>query len=150
MSIKRIFALTAVGLAFLLSGNAFEISAQTCRVSCGVNAAGHRTYKEVYEYDYVAEKPTFPGGDSKLLAFVNETREYPAEAYKAGIEGRVLCSFVVNADGSISHIKVLKGVERSLNYEAIRILSQMPAWKPGRHDSHPVPVRVIYPIAFRK
>lgn len=85
-----------------------------------------------------------------MLAFVNKTRKYPEQAYKIGIEGRVICSFVVNTDGSISHIKVLKGVESSLNEEAIRILSQMPIWNPGRHNNQNVPVRVIYPIAFRK
>lgn len=143
----KLLVFTAIA-AILPSGG--DISAQTCRVSCGINANGYRTYKEVYEYDYVTEKPTFPGGDSKFLGFINKTREYPAEAYKKGIQGRVICAFVVNADGSISNLKILKGVESSLNNEALRILSKMPDWTPGRIGNQPVPVRVVYTIPFRK
>lgn len=127
-----------------------EADAQTCRVNCGVSAEGHIKYKEVYEYDYVSEKPTFPGGETKFLRYINKTREYPKAAYKKGIQGRVICSFVVNSDGSISNVQILRGVEESLNKEAIRIISQMPEWEPGKIDGHNVPVRVIYPIAFRK
>lgn len=125
-------------------------SAQTCRVVCGVNANGQRTFKEVFEYDYVMEKPEFPGGETSLVRFINRTRQYPKKAYRKGIQGRVTCSFVINADGSVSNIHILKGVEESLNAEAIRILSKMPDWTPGSIDGHPVPVRVIYPIPFRK
>ena len=128
----------------------FSASAQTCRVSLGVNADGQRSYMEVYEYDYVTEKPTFPGGDSKLMEYINTHRHYPAHAYKAGIQGRVTCSFVVNARGEVSHVRVIKSVEESLNREAVRILSQMPLWHPGKLDEHPVPVRVIWSIPFRK
>lgn len=126
------------------------IQAQTCRICCGVNADGYQTYKEIYEYDYVSEKPTFPGGDSKLVKFINSTREYPKKAYDAGIQGRVICSFVVNTDGSISNVQILRGVENSLNEEAIRIIKKMPKWSPGRIDGTTVPVRIIYPIPFRK
>ena len=96
-----------------------ECNAQTCRVKAGNGASGAKVYMEVYEYDYVKKKPSFPGGDAKLVAFINENRQYPAEAYKKGIQGRVTCSFVVNTDGSVSHISILKGVEHSLNQEAI-------------------------------
>jgi len=105
---------------------------------------------EVYEYDYVKVKPVFPGGNAKLVAFINENRRYPAEAYKKGIQGRVTCSFVVNADGSVSHISILRGVEHSLNQEALRIMSKMPEWTPGRHDGQTVPVRVVWSVPFRK
>lgn len=125
-------------------------SAQTYRVNCGVDANGVRTFMDVYEYDYVTIKPTFPGGDDHLLSFVNKTRVYPAEAYRHGVQGRVMCSFIVNTDGSVSNLRVIRGVEPSLNAEAIRILSKMPAWNPGKMDGHAVPVRVIYPVSFRK
>ena len=146
----RPFTLTLLALtlaAFLLPVCA---AAQTCRVALGTNADGRRAYMEVYEYDYVSKKPSFPGGDSRLVEFVNTHRHYPREAYRAGIQGRVTCSFVVNANGQISHIKVIKSVEESLNREAVRILSQMPDWNPGRIDGTPVPVRVIWSIPFRK
>ncbi len=127
-----------------------SVAAQTCRVNCGKSVNGHLVYKEVFEYDFVQEKPSFPGGDSKLIGFINDTRCYPADAYKKGVQGRVTCAFIVNADGSVSDIKVLKGVEPSLNREALRIFSLMPEWIPGKIDGRPVPVRVIRSIPFRK
>lgn len=125
-------------------------SAQTCRISVGTTDTGCVNYMEVYEYDYVTEKPTFPGGDEKLMTFINANREYPADAYAKGIQGRVTCSFVVNANGSVSHVSIIRGVERSLNREALRILSLMPEWNPGKIDGLPVPTRVIRSIPFRK
>lgn len=124
--------------------------AQTCRVSSGYCADGTQTYKEVFEYDYVEVKPSFPGGNEALLDYINKNRQYPAEAYARGIEGRVTCSFVVNSNGNISNIKVIRGCHKSLNQEALRLLSEMPDWLPGRHLAHNVPVRVVHSIPFRK
>lgn len=141
----RIISLLILSLGFYSLAQA-----QTCKVNCGVNHEGCLKYKEVYEYDYVTEKPSFPGGETKFVRYINKTREYPKEAYEKGIEGRVICSFVVNSDGSISNIQILRGVEKSLNNEAVRIISKMPDWVPGKIDGHNVPVRVIHPIVFRK
>jgi protein TonB len=124
--------------------------AQTCMINCGVDAGGVQTYMEVYEYDFVSEKPSFPGGNEKLLSYINKSRVYPKHAYENGYQGRVICSFVVNSDGSISNVRVLRGVERSLNCEAVRVLSKMPDWTPGKLNGQSVPVRVIYPVIFRK
>ena len=125
-------------------------TAQTCRVNIGSTPTGAMSYIEVFEYDYVTDKPCFPGGDGKLMKFINDTREYPKPAYDRGIQGRVTCSFVVNIDGTVSHISVLRGVEPSLNKEAIRILSKMPEWHPGKLNGQPVPTRVIWSVPFRK
>lgn len=133
-----------------LGGISMPSEAQTCRVSAGVTPDGRRCYREVFEYDYVSEKPAFPGGDNSLVDFINAHRTYPAEAYRRGVEGRVVCSFVVNADGAVSNLKIVKGVEPSLNDEALRVLSLMPTWIPGRLDGRTVPVRVICPVPFRK
>ncbi len=111
---------------------------------------GMANYIEVYEYDFVTDKPSFPGGDRLLLSYINKTRSYPEQAYKKGIQGKVVCSFVVNRDGSISHVRVLRGVEPSLNREAVRVLKGMPLWNPGRLDGTAVPVRVVRTVAFRK
>lgn len=143
--------LRRIGLtAFIAVASALGADAQTCRVSMGVTPQGQKAYMEVYEYDYVSEKPTFPGGDWKLVEFINSNRQYPKKAFDAGIQGRVTCSFVVNSNGSISHIQVLKSVEDTLNEEAIRVLASMPDWEPGRIDGRAVPVRVIRSICFRK
>ena len=142
------FILAAVAaLAIGVSSPAF---AQTCRVSSGVGANGCKNYIEVFEYDYVTEKPTFPGGDSELMADINHCRQYPRSAYDRGVQGRVTCSFVICSDGGISHVQVLKGVDPELNREAVRIFSEMPKWRPGRLDGKAVPVRVIRSVPFRK
>lgn len=127
--LTRILGLTALSVLLYT----VPLHAQTCRVRISVDAAGGRVeYREVYEYDYVWEKPSFPGGDDKLLSFINKNRHYPEAAYKAGIQGRVVCSFIVNSNGSVSDIQVFKGIEASLNEEALRIFSLMPKWNPGR------------------
>ena len=142
------YILLSVGLGVMLAPG--RMSAQTCRVNVGTTPAGCVSYMEVYEYDYVSEKPSFPGGDSQLMKFINSTREYPKAAYDKGVQGRVTCSFVVNADGTVSHISVIRGVEPSLNKEAIRILSKMPEWKPGKLNGQSVPTRVVWSVPFRK
>lgn len=136
----------SLGLASATPG----VQAQTCRVNIGSNRQGCSNYIEVYEYDYVTEKPMFPGGDTQLMRFINREREYPREAYERGIQGRVTCSFVVNADGTVSHISVLRGVDPSLNNEAIRVLSQMPEWTPGKLNGQAVPTRVVWSVPFRR
>lgn len=108
-----------------------------------------RKSMDVYGYDSVDVHPSFPGGEIALVSFINDERRYPKRAYREGIEGRVLCSFIVNADGSLSHISVIRGVEESLNREAVRILSKMPNWVAGEKDETPVPVYCILPIPFR-
>ncbi|MDE6330913.1 MAG: energy transducer TonB [Muribaculaceae bacterium] len=143
----RLLLPAVVAAAFFVAP---EANGQTCRISVGATPQGQQCYMEVYEYDYVTEKPAYPGGDAQLIEFINANRQYPDRAYREGVQGRVTCSFVVNANGQISHIKVLKSVEESLNREAVRILSLMPDWEPGRVDGHPVPVRVIRSIPFRK
>lgn len=139
-------------LAGVLASPAFTLdsAAQKCRVSSGVTADGHVSYKEVYEFDFVEEKPEFPGGGTSLLNYINEHRRYPAKAYARGVEGRVTCSFVINADGTVSNVTVIRGVEPSLNREAVRILSSMPVWTPGKLEGQSVPVRVICAVPFRK
>ena len=78
---------------------------------------------DVYEYDFVDVQPQLPGGERALMNYINQTREYPYHAYHNKIQGRVVCSFVVNIDGSISNVEVIKGVEESLNREAVRVIS---------------------------
>lgn len=137
-------------LGILTSFSTFSAMGQTCRVNTGCCPNGASTYIEVFEYDYVEIKPEFPGGSCSMLKFINEHRQYPAQAYAVGIEGRVTCSFVVNSDGSVSNISVIKGVEESLNLEAVRLLSEMPSWTPGKNAGRCVPVRVVYSVPFRK
>ena len=115
-----------------------------------VNPMSKQSYMEVYEYDYVDIQPQFPGGERGLINFVNKTREYPYHAYKKGIEGRVLCSFIVGTNGKLSDIRVIRSAgDESLDREAIRVIGKMPKWSVGKVGDHAVPVRVVLPIAFR-
>lgn len=113
-------------------------------------APGGKVSIEVYEYGSVDVHPCFRGGDAAMVRFINDERRYPREAYRDGVEGRVLCGFVVNVDGSVSHVSVLKGVEESLDREAVRVISRMPAWDAGLVGGSPVAVYCIVPVAFRR
>lgn len=85
-----------------------------------------------------------------MIKYINNERRYPVEAYNAGVEGRVLCSFVVKPDGSVSYVEVIRGIEKSLNEEAVRIIEKMPKWTPGKVDGNNVATYCILPISFRK
>ncbi len=134
-------------LLMLMSSPAFNCRAQSRRVQHTYN---QQQLVRVYEYDYVDIQPQFPGGDCEMINFINNERKYPSTAYQNNIQGRVLCRFIVNTDGSISNIEVIRGVEESLNREAVRVISAMPRWKAGRKGDENVPVSYILPIPFRR
>lgn len=104
---------------------------------------------EAYESEAVDVPPIFPGGQNALVRYINSSRRYPASAYNKKIQGRVLCAFVVQPDGSVTHINVLRGVDPALDREAVRILSTMPNWEAGRIGNENVPVICILPVQFR-
>ena len=101
-------------------------------------------------FTVVEEMPDFPdGGLQGLLKFLAKNIKYPVIAQENGIQGRVVCAFVVNKDGSIVDIEVLRGVDPSLDKEAVRVLSTMPKWKPGKQRGKPVRVKYTVPVMFR-
>ena len=101
-------------------------------------------------FTVVEEMPDFPdGGLQGLLKFLAKNIKYPVIAHENGIQGRVVCAFVVNKDGSIVDIEVLRGVDPSLDKEAVRVLSTMPKWKPGKQRGKPVRVKYTVPVMFR-
>lgn len=104
----------------------------------------------VYTSSGVDREPEFPGGDCAMVRYINRERRYPAKAYREGVEGRVLCQFIVMEDGSISHVSVVRGVEQTLDREAVRVISQMPRWDAGQVGGQRVPVMCFLPIAFRR
>lgn len=98
---------------------------------------------------HVVEKmPEFPGGMKECMNFLGTNIKYPAEAQKAGKQGRVIVQFVVEADGSVSHPAVVRSVDPWLDGEAIRVISIMPKWKPGLQKGQPVRVKYIIPVTF--
>ncbi len=116
---------------------------------CNPVSGDSSPYQIIYEYDVVEVQPQFPGGERGMINYINRTREYPYSAYVRKIEGRVLCSFIIDAEGNVTHVRVIKGVEATLNKEAVRIIKLMPQWKAGQMDGERVSVHCILPIAFR-
>lgn len=100
-------------------------------------------------YDVVEEMPSFPGGQSALMSFLGSHIEYPLDAQENGVEGRVIVSFVVERDGSISYVKVVRSVAPSLDHEAMRVVKSMPKWTPGKQNGENVRVKYSVPIVFR-
>jgi protein TonB len=100
-------------------------------------------------FTIVEDDPIFPGGAGELLKFVNNAIRYPVIAQENGIQGRVTCTFVINQDGSVVDAEVLRGVDPSLDREALRVINTMPKWTPGKQRGKPVRVRFTLPVIFR-
>ena len=99
-------------------------------------------------FDVVEQMPEYPGGPSALFEYLAKNIRYPESAAKAGIQGRVIATFVVMKDGSISNVKVVKSVSPELDGEALRVLSSMPNWTPGMQNGKAVNVKYTVPISF--
>ena len=100
-------------------------------------------------FEVVEQMPSFPGGSGALMQYLSKNIKYPPVAEENGIQGRVVCSFVVERDGSVSDVRILKGVDPSLDKEAIRVVSAMPKWIPGRQNGQMVRVKYNLPVTFR-
>lgn len=104
--------------------------------------------KEEEVFMVVEEMPEFPGGTPALRKFLAESVKYPVVAQENGIQGKVYVNFVVNKDGSVSGAKIARGVDPSLDAEALRVVSTLPKWKPGKQRGVPVRVSYTVPISF--
>jgi protein TonB len=102
-----------------------------------------------YEFFEISEKPSFPGGDAAMLAFLGKNIRYPEVAMDNGIEGTVTVSFVVEKDGSINNIKIVKDPGGGLGREAERVVKSMPKWKPGKQRENAVRVNMMLPVRFK-
>jgi protein TonB len=105
--------------------------------------------EETKVFDVVEQMPQFKGGDAALMEYLNKNIKYPVVAEENGIQGRVVATFVVERDGSITDVKVVKSVDPSLDKEAVRVLKAMPKWIPGRQNGQPVRVKYTVPVTFR-
>lgn len=115
-----------------------------------------RTYTTEGEEDddavfvVVETMPEFPGGKQAMFRFLSDNLKYPVIAQENGIQGRAICQFVVNKDGSIVEVGVVRSSgDPSLDKEAVRLIKSMPKWKPGRHRGKPVRVKYTVPINFK-
>ena len=105
---------------------------------------------EVFDFHVVEQKPSFNGGDANEFSkWVNKNLDYPEIAKENGVQGRVILRFTVNPDGSVSNVTVLRGVDSSLDKEAVRVVSKSPKWKPGRQRDRAVKVTYTFPVIFQ-
>lgn len=99
-------------------------------------------------FEVVEQNPTFPGGTAALMSWLSQNIKYPVIAAENGVKGRVIVQFVVEKDGSITDVVVVKSVDPSLDKEATRVIKNMPHWIPGRQNGSPVRVRFTVPVTF--
>ena len=100
-------------------------------------------------YQIVEEMPQYPGGEQAMMDFVSKNVVYPQEAQEKGISGRVFVSFIVEKDGSVNEVKVMRGIGGGCDEESVRVIKAMPKWKPGKMKGKPVRVSYMMPITFK-
>ena len=108
-----------------------------------------QTKKNNMVYDVVEVMPQYPGGQIAMLKYIMENIKYPEQAMKEGIQGRVTVSFIVEKDGRVSNVRLLRSVQSALDKEAIRVVKSMPKWTPGKQNGKPVRVRFNLPVMFK-
>jgi protein TonB len=105
--------------------------------------------EETKVFEVVEQMPQFPGGDGALMQYLSSHIKYPVVAEENGIQGRVVCTFVVERNGSITDVRVVKSVDPSLDKEAVRVIKGMPNWIPGKQNGSAVRVKYTLPVTFR-
>ena len=105
--------------------------------------------EETKVFEVVEQMPQFPGGDAALMQYLSSHIKYPVVAEENGIQGRVVCTFVVERNGSISDVRVVKSVDPSLDKEAVRVIKGMPNWIPGKQNGSAVRVKYTVPVTFK-
>jgi protein TonB len=105
--------------------------------------------EETKVFDVVEQMPEFPGGQAALLKWISDNIKYPTIAEENGIQGRVVCTFVVERDGSVTDVQVARSIDPSLDKEAVRVLKKMPRWIPGKQNGSAVRVKYTVPVTFK-
>ncbi|MCM1355210.1 MAG: M56 family metallopeptidase [Staphylococcus sp.] len=117
------------------------------KISNGQAASSAGKQEEVR--NVVNKKPRFPGGEKKMMDYVMNHIQYPASAKKEGIQGMVIVQFVVKSDGNVGDVKIMRGIDKDLDAEAIRVIKTLPAFTPGEEDGKPVDVWYTFPVRFK-
>lgn len=99
-------------------------------------------------YSLVEEAAQFPGGQEEMMKFIQDNRQYPDEAKSQNLHGRVIVSFIVEKDGSLSNVKVMRSLGSGCDEEAVRVINSMPMWKPGKNSGKEVRTKMLVPITF--
>ena len=139
-----------VGNQVLLSSEDTQREAQTqTYVPPTLNIVVEEEVSDAHIFEIVEIMPEFPGGQAALMAFLSKNIQYPVIAIENGLSGRVTIGFVVNSDGSIVDVTVARGLDPSLDREAVRVVNSMPKWTPGQQRGKPVRVKFTVPVTFR-
>lgn len=138
---------TAIG-AFDVKGND-EAAGEVLKAKEQIAQPEPPKEEETKVFDVVEEMPQFPGGPSALFEYLSKNIRYPVVAEENGVQGRVIVTFVVERDGSITDVKVIKSVDPSLDKEAQRVVKSMPHWIPGKQNGSAVRVKYTVPVTFR-
>ena len=107
------------------------------------------TPEPLANYDEIDLFAEFPGGDNEMYKFIKTNLHYPPSAKESGIQGRVTCRFIIEKDGTISNIKVVRSLHTLLDKEAVRVIESMPKWTPAKRNGEPVRVVFCIPITFK-
>ena len=128
-------------------------------VLCSISLCAQETQPQPLAADSADEEvifievdpvPEFPGGQKALFDYLRFNTRYPKQAYRKGIEGRVVCQFVVKKNGKVSNVKVVRSSgDKSLDREAVRVIRSMPKWKPGKYQGEPVSTKYSCPVTFK-
>ena len=105
--------------------------------------------EETKIFTVVEQMPMYPGGDAALMGYLRDNIKYPTVAAENGVQGRVVVGFIVERDGSITDVNILRGVDPSLDREAMRVVKSMPRWNPGKQNGSAVRVKYQVPVSFR-
>ena len=100
-------------------------------------------------YHFAEQMPQFPGGNAGMLKYIRENLRYPQAALENNVQGRVIVQFVVNKDGKVTNVQILKGIDHLCDQEAVRVIESMPQWIPGKHNGVAVPVYYLVPVTFK-
>ena len=138
---------TAIG-AFDVKGND-EAAGEVLKAKEVIAQPEPPTAEETKVVAVVEQMPSFPGGQSALLQYLSSNIKYPVVAEENGVQGRVIVTFVVEKDGSITDVRVVKSVDPSLDKEAQRVVKSMPKWIPGKQNGSAVRVKYTVPVTFR-
>ena len=138
---------TAIG-AFDVKGND-EAAGEVLKAKEVIAQPEPPKEEETKVFDVVEQMPSFPGGQSALLQYLSSNIKYPVVAEENGVQGRVIVTFVVEKDGSITDVRVVKSVDPSLDKEAQRVVKSMPKWIPGKQNGSAVRVKYTVPVTFR-
>ena len=137
----------AIG-SFTVEGND-EVGGEVLKAKDDIKAPEPPKHEENKIFTVVEQMPMYPGGDAALMQYLSSNIHYPAVAAENGVQGRVVVGFVVERDGSITDVNVMRSVDPSLDREAVRVVKNMPRWTPGKQNGSAVRVKYQVPVTFR-